>query len=114
MVCSRAGLHHTMISAVRTSTRKKSIFMRVFLFSHLMGSKSTTGCAAFRGPFSFRTLPAHKRRLSESPRLSDRRQSLKVILILDPALHPELGQERHHLSDRDSRKLGSSTKRSID
>jgi hypothetical protein len=49
----------------------------------------------------------------ESPGLSDRRQSLKVILILDPALHPELGQERYHLSDRDSRKLGSSTKRSI-
>lgn len=30
-----------------------------------------------------------------------------MILILDPALHPELGQECHHLSKRDSPKLCS-------
>src|SRR5579864_9359645 len=87
--------------------------MRDLVAEQRIGRQSTTGCAAFRG----HSVLAHFRHtledFQESPRLSDRRQSLEIILILNPALHPELGQERHHLSDRDSRKLGSSTKRSI-
>src|ERR1700691_5840437 len=46
-----------------------------------------------------------------SPSLPERRQSLEIILIFDPALYPEIGQDRHHLPQGDSGKLGSSAQR---
>jgi hypothetical protein len=36
---------------------------------------------------------------------------LEVIVIFDPALHSELGQDRHHLPHGDSGQLGSLAKR---
>lgn len=47
-------------------------------------------------------------RFEASPGLLERRESLEIILIFDPALHPELSQERHHLPHGDPAKLGSS------
>ena len=80
---------------------------QIFTNARLIGRKASTYYGPCEGSCRLAQFWHTIEDFQESPRLSDRRQSLEIILILDPALHPELGQERHHLSDRDSRKLGS-------
>src|SRR5580700_4424574 len=46
-----------------------------------------------------------------SPRFSDGCQSLEIVVVFDPALYSELGQEGHHSSDRDAGKLRRFAKR---
>src|SRR5260370_593083 len=46
-----------------------------------------------------------------SPGLSESPKPLEIILIFDAALHPELSQDRHHLSHGDSGKHSSPAKR---
>src|SRR5260370_19642692 len=73
---------------------------------------SATNRPAWQVPFSLAHFWHHHRRLSGIVTTTPKRgESLEIILLFDPALHPELGQDRHHLPHRDSGELSSSTKR---
>jgi hypothetical protein len=109
----RAGQHSSFLPRVTTESEKRSFDNTCVCWTILDLRETSCHDSITHTKRAWLHIRHTNRKLRESPRLSDRRESLKIILLLDPALHPKLSQERHHLSDRDSRKLGSSTKRSL-